>query len=165
MIESVSPGSAADQAGLKVADVIVAVDGDRVRNAIELRNAIGMLREGKQVALDYYRDGKLRKVSAVLGSQNELAADTDSLHPGLRGATFANLSDNRATADDEGVLVVSVDQESRAAESGLEPGDVITRVNRKRVSNLEQFRELATGQQVLMLTVLRGSTLRLLRVG
>jgi len=172
MIDSVAPGSAADKAGLQVEDVIVSVDGSRVKNAIELRNAIGLQREGKNVSIDYYRDRELSKVSAVLGSQNELSvtgnvrgSEDHGLHSGLRGATFANLQDTRKSSDSEGILVTGVDTDSPAANYGLEDGDIITRVNRERVSNLEEFRAQASGDSILMLTVLRGSSLRLLRIG
>lgn len=172
LVDSVSPGSAADQAGIEVEDVIVAVNGERVKNATELRNAIGMQREGKQVSVDYYRDRQKRTVSATLGSQNELAVgnigggqQSIELHPGLRGATFANLSDSRTTNDASGILVTDVDPNTPAAGYGLESGDVITRVNRNRVGNLEQFRQLVDGDGLLMLTILRGSSVRLLRIG
>jgi serine protease Do len=40
-----------------------------------------------------------------------------------------------------GVIVTAVQQDSAADESGLKPGDVITEINRKRISNPNQFRE------------------------
>ncbi|MFK8028776.1 MAG: DegQ family serine endoprotease [Gammaproteobacteria bacterium] len=170
MVYSVSPGSAAEKAGIQIDDVIVSVEGNRVKNALELRNAIGLRPAGEKVSIEYYREDQLRKVSAQLGSQNELSegglqGNNEALHPGLRGATFADLRDSRTSSDSEGVLVVDIDPNSAAAGYGLEQGDIITRVNRKRVASLEAFRNQVSGDGLLMLTVLRGSSLRLLRIG
>ncbi|MEM7082498.1 MAG: DegQ family serine endoprotease [Pseudomonadota bacterium] len=172
IVRTIQPGSAAEKAGLQVEDVIVSVDGKAVKNPLELRNAIGLQREGKQVEIGYYRDGKLQKVAAVLGSENRLqaasvdGAPSDTLHPGLRGATFANLADSRSTSDADGVLVTEVDPNSPAARYGLESGDIVTRVNRKRVSSLDEFRERAASDApILILNVLRGSSVRMLRIG
>ena len=59
------------------------------------------------------------------------------------------------TAEISGVVVVSVEQGSLAAESGIQPGDVIIEVNRKTVRNLADYNEsmggIAKGRPVLML--------------
>lgn len=166
LIDQVTPNSAAEKADLRIEDVIVAVDGDRVRNATELRNAIGLRREGKRVDIDYYRDGTKRTVSATLGSMVEsLQQASNALHPGLEGATFAELPQKRVMRKQSGVLVESVEANTAAAGYDLRDGDIITRVNKKRINNLEEFSQAAGGQETLVLTILRGATLQLKRIG
>jgi len=58
VIAQVIPDSAADRAGVKAGDVIVAIDGKPIRNAAGLRNAIGLLNIGERIRLDLLRDGK-----------------------------------------------------------------------------------------------------------
>ncbi|NNF16079.1 MAG: DegQ family serine endoprotease [Gammaproteobacteria bacterium] len=167
LVDQIVPDSAADKAGLKIEDVVVAVDGDRVRNAVELKNAIGLKTAGKVVNLEFYRDGKIQKVTAKLGSQAEsLQVAQGTLHPGLDGAAFSDLPENTVTSGASGVLVTDVDVSSNAAVNGLRAGDIITRVNRVRISNLKEFGEVAATQDTLMMTVLRNDgTMRMLRIG
>jgi len=56
----------------------------------------------------------------------------------------------------EGVVVDSID-ESKAAETGLEPGDIITSVNKTKVSTPEQFNEVSKKSKALLINLVRGN--------
>jgi S1-C subfamily serine protease len=58
----------------------------------------------------------------------------------------------------KGVLVRAVDPDSPAAQRGLEPGDIILRVNKKPVTTVKELREAATGAKSLLLRVRRGTS-------
>ncbi len=166
LVSRVMPGSAAEKAGIKTGDVVMTVDGEAVKGATELRNAIGLKRVGDEVELSIHRDGKTRTIEARLGGQNEepqvAAAD---LHRGLDGAELATLDGATPGYEDvEGVIVSSVERGSPAALRGLRAGDVITHVNRKPVRTLEEFREAAGDAQSLGLTVQRDDTEMLLPI-
>lgn len=62
VIARIFPNSAAQRAGLKAGDVVLAVDGKAIRNANQLRNAIGLLTVGERVTLTVLRDGKTRTI-------------------------------------------------------------------------------------------------------
>jgi Do/DeqQ family serine protease len=62
VIARVEPDSPAERAGLKPADIVVAVNGAPVRNATDLRNSIGLARIGEEVRLSVYRDGRERNL-------------------------------------------------------------------------------------------------------
>lgn len=64
VISQVLPGSAAARAGLRVGDVVLAVNGKPVRGAGALRNAVGLLRVGERIRLDIVRDGRRMTVTA-----------------------------------------------------------------------------------------------------
>jgi serine protease DegQ len=66
LISQILKNSAAEQAGLRVGDVVVSVDGKPVTGAADLRNTIGMLRVGTEVRLRILRDGKRMSVTAVV---------------------------------------------------------------------------------------------------
>jgi len=62
VISKVEPGSAADRAGLKSGDLIVAANGVAVRDGSQLRNTIGLSRIGDQVKLTVERNGSERAI-------------------------------------------------------------------------------------------------------
>tara|TARA_R110002049_G_scaffold72490_2_gene187198 strand:+ start:229382 stop:230686 length:1305 start_codon:yes stop_codon:yes gene_type:complete len=70
-IQSVMPGSAADQAGLMAMDVVVGIDEDPVARFEDLQQAIGMHVPGDKVKVKFRRDGKERSVTVELGKMEE----------------------------------------------------------------------------------------------
>ena len=160
LISSVEPASAAEDAGLQVDDTIVEVNGKKIEGAAELRNAIGLMGSGEKVAIRYIRDGKTRTANATLGQQQTLQSDGSDIHPGLDGAQFASTT----TTGDAGIEVTSVADGSPAAQRGLRAGDVITAVNRRRVTNLQQLAAIAEDNSILFLMVRRGERSLMLQI-
>lgn len=68
-VVQVVPGSAADDAGLEVGDVIVEFDGNPVTTPAQLANAVGNLEPGDEVEITYERDGDSDTVTIELGSR------------------------------------------------------------------------------------------------
>ena len=162
LISEVVTNSAAEESGLKVDDIIVAVDDDEITSASELRNAIGLKGSGESVDITYVRDGKTRETSAVLGEQAVASSVGDEIHPGLQGAQFA--THTGSSGADAGVEVTEVEPSSPAAQRGLLAGDVISAVNRQAVRNVQQFRELAGGSRILFLLVQRDNRQLMLQI-
>ena len=73
-VTNVSPGSAAESAGLRIGDVIIAVDGRLVDGPDALRNLIGLHRPGESVSVEYIRDESRATVTASLGSNSDALA-------------------------------------------------------------------------------------------
>ncbi|MDJ0947481.1 MAG: Do family serine endopeptidase [Alphaproteobacteria bacterium] len=69
VVASILPDSPASRAGLRAEDVIIAVDGARVRSAADLRNKIGLRDPGEQVSVGFMREGRKQTVALVLGQQ------------------------------------------------------------------------------------------------
>jgi putative serine protease PepD len=69
-ISTVKPGSAADDAGLKVGDVVTAVDGRTITDQSQLRAIISQHKPGDTLTLTVRRDGATRTVKATLGSRS-----------------------------------------------------------------------------------------------
>jgi S1-C subfamily serine protease len=66
-VDAVYPGTPAEQAGLRVNDVVLQVDGVSVRNDNHLINLISMLPAGQRVRLQVWRERRMQTLDAVIG--------------------------------------------------------------------------------------------------
>src|SRR6202051_3310665 len=159
LVAGVAPGSAADRAGVKTGDIITSINGVPMKDAGELRNTIGMLRVGDKVEIGLLRDGKPRKVTALIAERNELeSANAVDINKGLDGAELGDAPDGG------GVLVKTVQDGSPAAQNGLRANDLIVGVGRTRVTNSKSFKAAAKNANVLVLNVRRGTAVFLIPV-
>ncbi len=160
LITRVEPGSAAEDAGLQVDDIIVKVNEKTITGAAELRNTIGLMRSGDNVEIEYVRGDDRRTTKTALGQQRATASVGAEIHPGLVGAQFADISTTAAS----GVEVVAVEQGSPAAQRGLRAGDIITAINRRPVRTLAELNAIAANNPILFLLVQRGDRALMLQV-
>lgn len=152
LIAEVQEDSAADKAGLKAGDVVISVDGEPVDNSSQLRNEIGQRRIGDSLKLTILREGKTRVVKAKVGEAQGTVASSETMHPFLEGAVL------KASEKVKGVEVVDIAQGSKAASSGLRPGDIILSANRVRVDSLDELRKAAKmSDKRLVLRIKRGN--------
>lgn len=68
LIAELVPGGAGESAGLKVGDVITAVDGVPVNSSTAVSAMVRMHEGGSQVTISYSRDGELGEVEVTLGT-------------------------------------------------------------------------------------------------
>lgn len=167
LVSQVSPDSAAEKAGIRIEDVIVSVNGIRLRDSGSLKNAIGLLPPGESVTVGLMREGREQTVTAVLGELTPaaVAAATPQpqqeakLDPVFEGAEIV---DNSGPGAVPGLLVARVDPGSPAAERGLRPGDIITKVNRVRVRTVTEAISLMQDARAILLEVQRGNRSQLI---
>lgn len=159
VVSRVMPDSPAKKAGLKNEDVIIAANGKKVTNGLELRNAIGLLEIGNKVDLTILRDNKTMHIDVTVGKIPSLSANSDDLFPDLKGASYAPLHASKSSSGpDHGIVVGNVKPGSPAEQAGLQDNDIIVSVNRQPVSTIEQFQKLANkNQPQLLLRVVRGN--------
>ena len=67
LVNKVNKGSAAEKAGVKQDDVIVAINGKKIENSNALRNKVAGTKPGTEVILKIIRNGKEIKIKVVLG--------------------------------------------------------------------------------------------------
>jgi S1-C subfamily serine protease len=141
LVASVSKGSPSEKAGLKLSDLIVAIDGFPVDdpNAFDYRFATRPL--GGTSQIDVQRAGKPVKLTIALETAPDTGRDEIVLtaRSPFQGAKIANISP--AIADElrldpsiEGVVVTDLADDAPAAGVGFQKGDVIVAVNNKRIA-------------------------------
>lgn len=149
-IEQVMPDSAADEAGIKAGDVIVALNGKSVKSFFELRAKISSIGANKKVDLTIIRDGdeEVFTVKLKQGQSTDIAAV--SIHRMLDGAKLENDVKKKA------IVIEQVAENSPAQMAGLQAGDIITGVNRSRIKDIAQLRDyLKDKTGVLALNIVR----------
>ncbi|MDP6698072.1 MAG: trypsin-like peptidase domain-containing protein [Candidatus Latescibacteria bacterium] len=154
LVERVFKGKAADKAGVKVDDIVLAVDGLVVRNSTELKSRIGRTAPGVEVELLVLRNGKEKRIDVELGQLDEevLAAGNprggDEEVQGPLGVRVEELTDELARRlgyeDERGVLVSRVAPGSEADRRGLDRGDLIQAINRIEVGSVDDYEDLLT---------------------
>jgi membrane-associated protease RseP (regulator of RpoE activity) len=75
MVSSVEEGSPADKAGVRVGDIIASLDGKDVKSSWDVRAQIRELKEGEQVPMTVYRDGKAQNLSAAIAMRERPEVD------------------------------------------------------------------------------------------
>ncbi len=140
-VQSINPESAAEEAGLKNGDVILAVKDKKVNNVAQLQEQVALNRPGDRIKVTYYRNGKTQQTYATLkntyGTTNVIETSNSFKRD---GATFeevpASLKDKLRLSG--GVHVVDVSGGAWKA-AGMKKGFVITRVDKSVIKSLEEF--------------------------
>ena len=144
LVAEATPESPAARAGIRTGDAIVAVDGERIRDARALSLKIASYAPGKSVPVTVWRDGKEQTVTVEVGGQEgdrRTRADAGALF-GRADEGQARLGLQLAPAEggEDGVAVAEVDPRSPAAEKGIRRGDVILDVGGRNVGRPEDVR-------------------------
>jgi len=66
MAADIVPGSAAENAGLRPGDIIVAINGKPVVSAAQLRTRIGLKRDGRSIEIEFLRGGDRVTAKAIV---------------------------------------------------------------------------------------------------
>ncbi len=174
MIKSVEKGGPADKAGLQAKDVIRKVNGQPVKNNIDVIRAISTKPPGAKVTMTVWRRGSEKDYSVTVAeapvdpaqaarapSKKEDAKPTGK--PNKLGLTVKDISaeDRKEMKAAQGVIVEDVD--GVAERSGIRPGDLILSVNNTDVTTAAQFADIvnkAEAKKPLALLVKRGDETR-----
>ena len=155
VVTRILEGSAADKAGLKVGDVITAIDDYHLVNSDTLRNSIGLLVVGQTIKLDILREGKSKQLTATV-KETKQAPVQATVHPKLSGATFGDIEPSSPYYGQiDGVMIYSVVANSSAWNAGLRGNDIITSVNKEKIKTLEDFKPLVQNDAPLLLNITR----------
>jgi serine protease Do len=161
LVSKVEPDSAAAKAGVKAGDVILAYNGEPVKDAGGLSMRVNTTPPGEKATLKVWREGKETTLTARIANASSGDSDTEmasnaSDEPKLGLALRPLTSDERQQAGVSGGLLVQ-DVQGRAAQAGIQPGDVVLGVDGKPVTSVDQLREAARShRKSLALLIPRG---------
>ncbi len=177
IVSNVRTGSAADKAGMKRNDLIVAINGEKIEDSNVLRNKVAGSLPGSEIKVTVLRDGKQVELTATL---DEFKVDLDQppgtgsspdspepqnqggkLGLNLEPVTPQSAKQLGLDSGNEGVVVTEVDSSGAAAEAGIARGDVIIEINRKPVNSVADVRAALEGtsdKPILLLVSRRGQT-------
>lgn len=160
LINQVRKGGPAEQAGLRVGDVVTAVNGKAVDDPDSMRYRVATLAVGGNTNVTVLRQGKEQTLSLRLIGPPEDPPRQETVLAGrtpLSGAKVANLNpalveELRFDGASDGVVVLDVGRGSPAASLGLRPGDVVLRVNDRDIRRVGDL-DAALGGQVRRWTI------------
>lgn len=152
VVMGVSPGSPAEQAGLKAGDVIVSFNGKKIGSYAQLFSFLQTSRVGETVRFEVWRKGQMSDVKAVIAEsapseQHLPATDASPLSPEARevervlraiGIEVRELSVPERMRGFRGVVVMSLTPNGLGSKV-LQRGDLIMAIHGSRISSAGDF--------------------------
>ncbi len=167
LVGDVVSDSPAEKAGLKAGDLILTLNGDKIKDASELRNEVASTAPGTKVTFGILRDGKNMTIEVMLG---EMPAEMAAAGSGgiQKDLGFSVQTLTPALADQygidkkmSGVIVTGIDQGSNAYRQGLREGDLIEEFDQQKVETAQKFYAMAAlkkpGDTILLRVFRQGS--------
>jgi S1-C subfamily serine protease len=164
LVVNVTANSPAAKAGLKVSDLVTAIDGQTIEdpNAFEYRFATRPL--GGTAQLDAQRSGKPVKLTVALEAAQDTGRDEITLtaRSPFQGAKVANISpavadELRLDSSTEGVVITELTDTATAAGVGFQKGDLIIAVNGTKIGKTSDLDKVTReGARLWRIVVVRG---------
>ena len=150
VVNRVIANTPAEKAGLRVGDVITAVDGRRVEDAQSFMQIIWQTRVGSIVKLDVLRRGTAQTISVALDDRSKYqpASATEDSAPvrelpkwlGLEVATATqDMAEEYGTEFHPGVVVTEADRSGPAYDKGIRVGMIISEIDHTEIKNRADY--------------------------
>lgn len=151
LVTHVMAGSPAERDGLRAGDILLELNGQSIFSVSRLRWLIGKAAPNARLELKYYRNGETAIASVSLEKSPRLPSPPPSSqkHGAWASAAYLGVSlqslteglrEAFAVPDNAGVLVADVYADSAAYRAGLRAGDVIVKMNRRTIRNIDDVR-------------------------
>jgi len=142
LVSGFTPDSAAERAGVRRDDVVVALDGQPVGSRSELIRVVALHPPASEVRLTLVRDGNARDIQVTLGARTDLDGTGPLVRAGAVARSTGGISASlglgledltprlahRFQLRGRGAVVVSVSPGSAAEAAGFSPGAVLTEI-------------------------------------
>ncbi|MAJ45490.1 MAG: hypothetical protein CMF96_12215 [Candidatus Marinimicrobia bacterium] len=170
IISQVLKNSPAEDAGIKDQDIVISINGKEISNSSQLKNLVSNLRPNSKAEFEILRASEKIFLNVSLGerpSEKDLAEVYkfgNSFYDVL-GLVVEDLNSAFAKKNNideaNGVVVKNVKKDSPSSDN-IQPGDVITKVGRKKVTSINDYRSLIKqyqkGDSILLLIKRSGAS-------
>jgi len=154
LVNEVTEDSPAEKSGLKEGDIVIGFNGSDIRDASDIRNAVGLVEPGETADITYLRNGKRRttRIKVAEFDEDRDVLDEEAVEdiPALESFSGASLTDIPEDLElrggSNGVYVANIERGSKAQRAGLRKGDIIRAVNREDVTDLDDFENAIDGE-------------------
>lgn len=141
-IAEVNKKEAAEAAGIQAGDVIVAINGEKIKNTSQLYEQIALYKPNDKIRVTLYRKDKEKTVTVILKSR------TPEGKIELGGATFENLQQFlKSSSNIAGRVRLKTLKEGPWKQAGIKPGFILTAIDNERVTQVDQLKELLEGKK------------------
>jgi len=150
----VKPGSSADKAGIKPGDLIIELGGKKVADYLALRTRISELKLNESSYCVVIRNKKKKRLEFTLFSDYEsIVGSSDPLGLTLKKSDLSLRKQYNIPNSVSGLVIVDVQKGSLGLRYRLMPGQVITKVNNRAVTSIEEYRNLIENTAGFLLTI------------
>ena len=170
LVNDVTPGSAAERAGIEPGDVILAFNDEAIESSGDLPPLVGINPPGTEAEVLVVRNGEEKTFVVTLDAlesddEGNLRASTQEDSSGnVLGIVVEPINENRrrALGNPEGGVIVSHIDSDAAFRAGLRNGDVILTINNQAVEDADSFNgiveSLPEGKAVALRVMREGIT-------
>ena len=153
LVSKLPIGQPAHKAGLEAGDVILAVDGQTISDSATLQRIIAAGTPGGRVNLTVWRNKKTMEIPVELGerppheqltsldTKKSVPATIEKMGLQISELTVEKVKQIGLPPDTQGLLVEKVQPGGLAHQLGLQPGDVITEFQQKKVRTIAEFND------------------------
>jgi len=145
VVQGFTEGGAAEEAGLKVGDVIIEVDGKKVIRRNELQSTIAAKDPDDEVVLTVFRKGIKKYITVALRPRAEDGSELigeEMDQDKTIGITVEEAAEENYLLEDnkrKGIVISDVNYDSRAFKKGLRKGDIIWKIGDAEISSVKEY--------------------------
>ena len=167
LVGMISPEGPGAKAGIRLGDIILALNGEKVIDSRELPPKVALLKPGTAATLKIWREGKPMDLKITIGELDEnppaplQKSEGPAQKPGRLGLAIRPLSpEERQKYGVEGGLMIEK-AAGPALKAGILKGDVLLAINGQPVNDVESVKKLSekAGSHVALLIERQGNTL------
>ncbi|MBN1382006.1 MAG: DegQ family serine endoprotease [Deltaproteobacteria bacterium] len=164
LVGNVFEGDPAGQAGIKTGDIIIEINGEKIKNTHELLNIVASLKVGNEVSIRVLRDGNILTFEVTVGERKE---EKELAQKGKTAEKYGmsvqeitpDMAKHFGLTEQTGVIITGIQQGSPADEAGFKVEDIILQVNKIKITSMSVFlKEMTKGKQqdILLFLIKRG---------
>ena len=169
LISQVYEGTPAEKAELKVGDLIIEIDGVKIKNSQDVVREVLRKQVGQKIRMEVLREGKRMGIDVTTGEMPSEPIEQKPAQPEKKEgfglyitSVTPEIAKQLGLKATEGVVIEKMDSGSVAQEAGLRRGDVILEVNRQTIKDANDYfkamEKTKPGQGALLLVNRGGST-------